>query len=192
MESREETRRAGSSADLISRQGPRQQGPPRGGFQPWIQPHHQKPCPYSSPPQGEGQRGEEAARGCGRLWDTRPSPACVAVTPRVRRTSKRTRLCCTGMLGHLLGAGDDREGRRGSPRAEAVSARVGTTGKGGRSGLLQRQRRAGRSLYGRRQRGQAGIPGLSSPLLLSTVIVVLCMQVPGRRAGGSPLFCLLL
>ena len=94
------------------------------------------------------------------------------------------------MLGHLPWGRGRLGGAGGSPGAEAVSAHVGTTGKGGCSGLPAEAETTGRSPYGRCRRGQAGFPGLSSPLLLSTVIVVFCIPGPGMQSREEARFLL--
>ena len=152
---------------------------------------HRKPCPHSSPPWGGAAWRGSCHVANGRLWNgLAPSPQLHGGHTQGQKNLKRTRLWCTGMLGHLPWGRGRLGGAGGCPGAEAVSAHVGTTGKGGRSGLPAEAETTGRSPYGRCQWGQAGVPGLSSPLLLSTVIVVFCIPGPRTQSREEARFLL--
>lgn len=186
--------RAGSSADLTS--GPGAQGS-RALF--WVAfSHgyslcHQKPCPHSSPPRGGAAWRGSCHVANGRSWNgLAPSPTCTAATLRVRRrTSRGPDSAAPGCWdagtpprgqGTVGGAG-------GSPGAERVSAHVGNTGKGWRSGLPAEAQATGRSPYRRCRWGQAGVSRLSSPLLLSTLTVVFSVSGSGTQSREEAPLC---
>lgn len=80
----------------------------------------------------------------GRLWNgLAPSPTCMAVTPRVRRTSREPDSAALGCWDTAPGVGDNWEGQEEAPGQRLSVPMWGPLARAGALASLQKQRRQG-------------------------------------------------